>query len=290
MDQPMSKCIRCGSELKRGEQYCDKCGTLNLQPVKRARWNWLPWVVGLITAATALTFLYPVAIYTYRQKTGYYDRQYEADIEEKVSITDAVDRTFENGMFKEEVTFRYPDVSVVTNQNRKKKTEYIDRIERDIRKYCEDENEGKYAADYSYYIDRKKMISILVEVTSLSETPSSSFFVYNIYVNTGTVHNGYSLIHHINMSDKEFYQLVEETYINYFKTADLTEWEQERLLEHVKYDHLDPYLGEDGHLCFAVEIEKEDGTREGAIFDTETKERLKGPVKLPEMRESALRS
>jgi hypothetical protein len=90
------------------------------------------------------------------------------------------------------------------------------------------------------------------------------------------------------MSDKKFYQLVEETYINYFKTADLTEWEQERLLEHVKYDHLDPYLGEDGHLCFAVEIEKEDGTREGAIFDTETKERLKGPVKLPEMRESAL--
>ena len=229
MDQPMSKCIRCGSELKRGEQYCDKCGTLNLQPVKRARWNWLPWVVALITAATALTFLYPVAIYTYRQKTGYYDRQYEADIEERVSITDAVNQTFENGMFKEEVTFRYPEVSVVTNQNRKKKTEYIDRIERDIRKYCEDENEGKYAADYSYYIDRKKMISILVEVTSLSETPSSSFFVYNIYVNTGTVHNGYSLIHHINMSDKKFYQLVEETYINYFKTADLTEWEQERL-------------------------------------------------------------
>ena len=286
----MTKCIRCGSELKRGEQYCDKCGTLNLQPVKRARWNWLPWVVALITAATALTFLYPVAIYTYRQKTGYYDRQYEADIEERVSITDAVNQTFENGMFKEEVTFRYPEVSVVTNQNRKKKTEYIDRIERDIRKYCEDENEGKYAADYSYYIDRKKMISLLVEVTSLSETPSSRFFVYNIYVNTGNVYNGYSLIHHINMSDKKFYQLVEETYINYFKTADLTEWEQERLLEHVKYDHLDPYLGEDGHLCFAVEIEKEDGTREGAIFDTETKERLKGPVKLPEMRESALRS
>ena len=285
----MSKCIRCGSELKRGEQYCDKCGTLNLQPVKRARWNWLPWVVALITAATAMTFLYPVAIYTYRQKTGYYDRQYEAEIEEKVSITDAVNRTFENGMFKEEVTFRYPEVSVVTNQNRKKKTEYIDRIERDIRKYCEDENEGKYAADYSYYIDRKKMISILVEVTSLSETPSSSFFVYNIYVNTGTVHNGYSLIHHINMSDKKFYQLVEETYINYFKTADLTEWEKERLLNHLSYEYLEPYIGEEGHLCFAVEIEKEDGSREGAIFDTETKERLKGPVKLPEMRESALR-
>ena len=284
----MSKCLRCGSELNRGEQYCYKCGTLNIQPVKRARWNWLPWVVGLITAASSLIFLGAIAIRTYGEKSGRFDRLYDSEIEERVSITDAVDRTFENGMFAEKVRFRYPEVSVVTNQNRKKKTEYIDRIERDIRKYCKDENEGKYAADYSYYIDRKKMISILVEVTSLSETPSSRFFVYNIYVNTGTVHNGYSVIHHINMSDKEFYQLVEETYINYFKTADLTEWEQERLLEHVKYDHLDPYLGEDGHLCFAVEIEKEDGTREGAIFDTETKERLKGPVKLPAMRGSAL--
>ena len=285
----MSKCIRCGSELKRGEQYCDKCGTLNLQPVKRARWNWLPWVVALITAATAMTFLYPVAIYTYRQKTGYYDRQYEADIEERLSITDDVNRTFENGMFAEKVRFRYPEVSVVTKQNRKNRTEDIDMIDRDISKYYEGDNKGKYAADYSYYVDRNNVVSILVEVTSLSEKPSSKFFVYNVFLNTGSLLKEYALIHHVKVSDNKFKKLVEETYINYFKTADLTEWEQERLLEHVKYDHLDPYLGEDGHLCFAVEIEKEDGSREGAIFDTETKERLKGPVKLPEMKESALR-
>ena len=285
----MSKCIRCGSELKRGEQYCDKCGTLNLQPVKRARWNWLPWVVALITAATAMTFLYPVAIYTYRQKTGYYDRQYEADIEERVSITDAVNRTFENGMFKEEVTFRYPEVSVVITQNRKKKTEEIDSIRRDVRKYYQGDNKGKYAADYSYYIDRKKMISVLVEVTSLSEKPSSKFFVYNIATSTGSVHYENYVIHHLKMSDKDFYELVEETYLNYFKKADLTEWEEQRLLKNMSYECLEPYIGAEGHLCFAVEIEKEDGSHEGAIFDTETKERLKGPVKLPEMRESALR-
>jgi len=285
----MSKCIRCGSELKRGEQYCDKCGTLNLQPVKRARWDWLPWAVALITAATAMTFLYPVAIYTYRQKTGYFDRQYEADIEERLSITDAENTTFENGMFAEKVRFRYPEVSVVTKQNRKNRTEDIDSIERDISKYYEGENKGKYAADYSYYVDRNNVVSILVEVTSLSEKPSSKFFVYNVFLNTGSLLDDYALIHHVKVSDNKFKKLVEETYLNYFKTADLTEWEENRLLKHVTTAYVDAYIGENGHLCFTTEIEKEDGSREAALFDTETKERLKGPVKLPEMKESALR-
>lgn len=285
----MSKCIRCGSELKRGEQYCDKCGTLNLQPIKRARLNWLPWVVALITAATALVFINPVAIYKYREKTGYFDRVYESQVEEKLSITDAENSTFENGMFTEKVRFRYPEVSVVTKQNRKKKTEYIDRIKRDISKYYEGENKGKYAADYSYYIDRKNVVSILVEVTSLSETPSSKYFVYNVFLNTGSLLPDYALIHDLKLSDNEFKKLVEDTCLNYFKTADLTEWEEERLLKHMTTEYLNVYLGENGHLCFTVEIEKEDGSREAAIFDTETKERLKGPVKLPEMRESALR-
>lgn len=285
----MANCKKCGSVLKPGEYYCRNCGTLDIQPVARERWDWLPWVVILFVAVSALFFLGTSAFYKYREKTGYFDRVYESQVEEKLSITDAENSTFENGMFTEKVRFRYPEVSVVTKQNRKKKTEYIERIERDISKYYEGENKGKYAADYSYYIDRKNVVSILVEVTSLSETPSSKYFVYNVFLNTGSLLPDYALIHDLKLSDNEFKKLVEDTYLNYFKTADLTEWEEERLLKHMTTGYLNVYLGENGHLCFAVEIEKEDGSHEGAIFDTETKERLKGPVKLPEMRESALR-
>ena len=285
----MANCKKCGSVLKPGEYYCNNCGTLDIQPIKRARWDWLPWAVAAFTAATALIFLVPMAVYAYRDKTGYFDRAYESQIEERLSITDDVNRTFENGMFAEKVRFRYPEVSVVTKRNRKNRTEDIDSIDRDIRKYYEGENKGKYAADYSYYVDRNNVVSILVEVTSLSETPNSKFFVYNVFINTGRLLEDYALIHHLKVSDDKFKKLVEETYLNYFKTADLTEWEEDRLLKHVTTAHLDTFIGENGHLCFAVEIEKEDGRREGAIFDTETKERLKGPVKLPEMRKSALR-
>ncbi len=283
----MANCKKCGSVLKPGEYYCRNCGTLDIQPVSRARWDWLPWVVILFVSVSALFFLGTSAFYKYREKTGYFDRVYESQVEEKLSITDAENTTFENGMFTEKVRFRYPEVCVVIKQNRKKKTEYIDRIERDISKYYKGENKGKYAADYSYYVDRNNVVSILVEVTSLSENPSSKYFVYNVFLNTGSLLHDYVLIHDRKLSDNEFRKMVEETYLNYFKTADLTEWEEEMLLKHM--EDMEPYIGENGHLCFMVEIEKEDGSHEGAIFDTETKERLKGPVKLPEMRESALR-
>ncbi|MBO4449444.1 MAG: zinc ribbon domain-containing protein [Clostridiales bacterium] len=274
----MSNCKKCGSVLKPGEYYCNNCGTLDIQPVKRARWGWLPWAVAAFTAATALVFLVPMAVYAYRDKTGYFDRLNQARAAENVSITDAIDTSFKNELTGERERFRYPNVTIKILRSGKKKTEEYGRIERDIEKYYEGNNRHKYAADYSYHIDKTNVVSVLVEVRSLSGTPSSRFYVYNISVNSGNTKRDEALISDLKISDEAFNQLVEETYKSYFKTADLTEWEKDELLDNISYSELNPYIGEDGHLCFAVKISKEDGSSEWAIFDTDTKKRLDGPL------------
>ena len=290
MAQAMSNCQKCGSEFTPEDKFCKKCGAFvpsaanipGLRPVKRARFDWLPWVVGLFTAATALFFLGSMAVSLIGNKTGYFDRLNQSRAEENVSITDR-DVSFKNEYTGEKVRFRYPLVTITKKTSTKKKHVDINEIERHIEKYCEGENEGKYAADYTYFISNKNFVSILVEVRpvvvgNISETPSSKYFVYNISISVGSTMYGETLIKDLKISEKDFYKLVEDTYISYFKTADLTEREQDKLLEQVSYKYLTPYVGENGHLCFAVEMEKEDGSREWAIFDTETKERLKGPL------------
>ena len=286
----MSNCPKCGAEFNPDDKFCKKCGAFvpsianipGLKPVKRARLNWLPWVVAFITAFAFLYFGGMLAFYKYRESTGYFDRVNQSQAEKNVNITDR-DVSFKNGLTGEKVRFRYPLVSITKKTSTRKKNVDIEEIERHIEKYCEGENEGKYAADYSYYISNKKVLSILVEVrpvvvSSIKETPSSRFFVYNVSINVGSTIDGDTLIKDFKISDDAFFEKVEDTYNSYFKTADLTEWEKKRLLKRVSYEHLDPYIGKNGHLCFAVEIEREDGSSEGAIFDTETKERLKGPL------------
>ena len=278
MDQPMSNCQKCGSVLKPEDKFCSKCGAgvpaaeiiPGLQPVKRQRWDWLPWVVGLITASTVLIFLMPMAVYTYRDKTGYFDRK--NDLPQKVTVTDAVNETFSSKLFGENTKFAYPEVSIkgknTNTANRK--------IAKDLEEYHTD-REGDFAADYSYYVN-KDVVSIVVEIcyAQSGKKKSPQYFVYNISVSNGRLLDNERLIREYGISERAFIKKVEETYNRYFETADLNESEKEELKKDASL--VTPYIGRNGHLCFATVIQKEDGYNEEALFDTKTKKVLKGPI------------
>ena len=71
---------------------------------------------------------------------------------------------------------------------------------------------------------------------------------------------------------------VKRTYDSYVKTVNLTEEEKKELYNDA---HLaEPFFGEDGHLCFATVIPKEDGDNESILFDADTKKVLPGPIDL----------
>ena len=277
----MSNCLRCGSELKPGDKYCDKCGALNIQPVKRARWNWLPWIGVLFAAVSVLYFGGMTVFFKYKEQTGQFDNARQSRVEENVDITSRNLR-ITNKLTGEKIRFRYPKVTITsypdTYRKRGKRTTRISEIDKDIGKYCEGEKYGRYAADYSYYINNK-ILSIIVEVRRVDETPRTDYFVYNIYVGTGTVIEADNLIRDdYKTSDDNFFEMAEKTFISCFEAGDLTEKEKDKLLGQLSYTFLEPYIGEGGHLCFAAEIEKEDGSHEMAIFDAEDQKRLTGPL------------
>ena len=280
MDQHMSNCQRCGSELKPEDKFCAKCGASvpaaviipGLQPVKRQRWDWLPWVVGLITAATALIFLVPMAIYTYRVKTGYFERI--NDLSQKVTVTDAVNETFSSKRFGENTKFAYPQVSI-----KGKKTNSANRkIAKELEEYHTD-REGEFAADYSYYVS-KEVVSIVVEIcyAKSSKDPGIQYFVYNISVANGRLLDEEQFIREYGISDAAFFNKVKATYESYIKTVNLTEREKRELLKVKSYGSVTPFIRADGHLCFMGFIDKEDGNNEAVLFDTKTRKVLAGPL------------
>ena len=283
MDRPMLNCPKCGTEFNPADKFCKKCGTLvpsdvnipGLKPVKRARLNWLPWVVALVTAFAVLYFGGMLALYKYREYTGYYDNLHRLQAEEKVKVTDDRNRTVVYEPTGERVRFRYPRVSItLKNRNKKHTTKFDDEIEPDLEKYYD----GKHAANYVYYIN-DNVLSVIVEVRRLGENPRSDYFVYNFSLETGRMLEAETMIlKNTKITDKQFFKMVKETYNSYFETADLTEKEKSIMLDRVSYEYVEPYFGERGHICFAAEIEKEDGSHEMAIFDAETQKRLTGPL------------
>jgi hypothetical protein len=272
----MSKCQRCGSELKEGNKFCDNCGAFVPVPVvitvmPRRRFNWLPWVVGLVTAATALLLISVIALELYRRSTGYYESA--RFVYSDIKVKGAVDDTYVTGPSGEEVKFTYPKVEI-----RGKNTNTANRkIKRNIEDYVKNGRKGDYAADYTYYINRNT-VAVIVEVQSLKEDHSSKYFVYNITTTRGNTIRDGDIVKRYGIESDEFFRLVEKSYKRYFKSVNLTEVEKEKMLGLISYSHLDPYLNDDGHLCFATEIIREDGSRQGALFDTDTLEYLEGPL------------
>ena len=269
MDQPMSYCQKCGSELRPGEQFCDRCGALNIQPVKRARWNWLPWVGVLFAVVSVLYFGGATVLYKYREQTGYFD------VSQRVTVTDAVNETYDTKLFGENTRFAYPQVSIMgakTDSANKK-------IARDMEKYLS-KREGEYAADYSYYVS-KKVVSIVVAVCYANSRHSNikeniKYFVYNISVSNGRMLNNEQALRQYGIGESGFINRVKSTYRRYSQTADLTGDEKKELLEDA---HMaEPYFGKKGHLCFAAVIPSESGDGEAALFDSETDKELEVPM------------
>ena len=106
----MANCVKCGSELKPTDKFCQKCGTLNIQPVKSRRWGWLPWVVALSTAIIVIMFAGTAVLEIYRRNTGYYERR--NDPSQNVTVTDAVNETFSSRRFGDNTQFAYPEGSI----------------------------------------------------------------------------------------------------------------------------------------------------------------------------------
>ena len=274
----MANCVKCGSELRPGEKFCDKCGTLNIQPVKRRRLNWLPWVVGAITAFAVLYFVGMTILYKYREYTGYFENM--NDPSQNVTVTDAVNETFSSELFGENTKFAYPEVSIKgknTNSANQK-------IAKEIEKYHEG-REGQFAADYTYYFNKhpsfnKKVLSIVVEVCYVrtSTRSDSTYFVYNISIETGRLLDTEQTLRSFGIGQTGLENSVKRTYDSYVKTVNLTEEEKKELYNDV---HLaEPFFGKDGHLCFATVIPKEDGDNISILFDADTKKVLPGPIDL----------
>ena len=276
----MANCVKCGSELKPTDKFCQKCGTLNIQPVKSRRWGWIPWVVALATAMIVFLLGGVSVLEIYRRNTGYYERR--NDPSQNVTVTDAVNETFSSKLFGENTKFAYPEVSIKGKNTRiANKT-----IAKEIEKYHEG-REGEFAADYFYYFNmdpsfNKKVLSIVVEVcyvrTSKRSNSRSSFFVYNISIEDGRLLNDEQVLRKFGIGKTGFEYSVKKTYDSYVKTVNLTEEEKKELYNDV---HLaEPFFGEDGHLCFMTVIPKEDGDNESILFDADTKKVLPGPIDL----------
>ena len=272
----MSYCQKCGSELRPGEQFCDRCGALNIQPVKRARWNWLPWVGVLFAVVSVLCFGGTTVLYKYREQTGYFERM--DDPSQNVTVTDAVNETFSSKLFGENTKFAYPQVSIKgknTNSANKK-------IAKEIEKYHTN-REGQFAADYTYYFNKdpsfnKKVLSIVVELCYVrtSKRSDSIYFVYNISIETGRLLDTEQTLRAFGIGQTGLEKSVKRTYDSYVKTVDLTENEKKELYDDARL--AEPFFGKDGHLCFATVIPKEDGDSISILFDADTKKVLNGPL------------
>ncbi|MCR5340340.1 MAG: zinc ribbon domain-containing protein [Saccharofermentans sp.] len=266
----MANCVKCGSELKPTDKFCQKCGTLNIQPVKSRRWGWLPWVVALATAMIVF-FLGGVSVLEiYRDNTGYYERLSE----DKVTVSDAVNETFSSKLLGENTKFAYPEVSI-----RGKRTNTANnKIAKEIEKYREG-REGDFAADYKYYVS-EKVVSVVVEVCYVGseDRPNIKYFVYNISLSNGRLLNNDQTLRHYGTNGNAFKNRVEKVYDSYIKTVNLTKKEQRELYNDA---HLaEPFIGNKGHLCFATIIPKEDGDNEAVLFDSSTKKVIPGPIDL----------
>lgn len=270
----MANCLKCGYELKPGDKFCDNCGTTVILPIKRQRLSFLPWVVGMLTAALCMIFLIPTGIELYRKSTGYEKEEVRKQVMSdcEVTVSDAVNETFSSELYGENTKFRYPKVNIegrITDEANA-------RIKRSIKKYYEDDKEGKYAANYTYYVNGN-VVSILAEVISLTVYKAHYYFVFNISIETGKLLEAYEVPKQSHITDEWFFKSVKDCYAEYFETADLTDDEKEALLKHVSYTSLDPYYGEDGHLCFGIKTESNDGP-EYVRFDVETKKELPSPI------------
>lgn len=271
----MANCLKCGYELKPGDKFCDNCGTTVILPIKRQRLSFLPWVVGMLTAALCMLFLIPTGIELYRKSTGYEKEEVRKQIMSdcEVTVSDAKSEIFSSELYGEHTVFRYPRVEIEGRITNEANAKIRDRIE----KYYDDENKGNYAADYTYYVNGN-MVSILAEVYSLTVFRAHYHFVFNISIETGNLIDRYNFRKQSGVSTRMFSDAVKETYEEYFETADLTEQDREWMLRHVSFDSLDAYFGENGHLCIGIEIEKEKGSNEYVRFDVETKKQIPSPI------------
>jgi hypothetical protein len=280
----MSFCRNCGSELKPEIKFCEKCGTPvpaaldipGLKPVKRARLNWLPWAVAGFTAVYVLFFgWFIVMAKVYGRNPGNFKNK--NSVTEKVSpeikVYDAVNERFSSERFGDKTMFAYPEISIEGENTDSANAE----IEKDLGKYCKGNKLGKYAAQYTYYIS-ENVVSILVEMCRTKNDPRVEYYVYNISIETGKLLKDEELITLYGTTDEDFFEKVKETYNSYYKDGKITQKEKDDLLKEMNYRNLYPYIGKNGHLCFAVSISKEDESSEDVIFDTNTKKPLTGLI------------
>ena len=122
------------------------------------------------------------------------------------------------------------------------------------------------------------MLSIVVEVCYVrtSTRSDSTYFVYNISIETGRLLDTEQTLRSFGIGQTGLENSVKRTYDSYVKTVNLTEEEKKELYNDA---HLaEPFFGEDGHLCFATVIPKEDGDNISILFDADTKKVLPGPI------------
>ena len=130
-------------------------------------------------------------------------------------------------------------------------------IEKEISKYLSDKYMHELKSRYVYFMN-DKIVSIIVynDYTWFDDDWMTT--VFNIDLKTGKLLEDGEVIKLCGLTDKEFFKKVKTIYTSYIEKGIAEHqdypnaksfYEQNR--KRVSYRYIDPYIGPDGHLCFA---------------------------------------
>lgn len=163
------------------------------------------------------------------------------------SVKTAVSKSFKNDDSK--WFAKIPEISIPG-----KDTESVNSS---IKEKCSEFLKKKYEISYEhYYVEKYKMVVILVDVIDILEGPYLEYIPFNVSIETGKLLTDAEVIKLYGISDKVFLDKVKKIYKDFrpFDPTITKEMEEDIIkvnLGYVSLEYIDPFVGEDGRLCFS---------------------------------------
>ena len=189
-----------------------------------------------------------------------------------VKVTTAVNKSFTE--YGKTVKYQIPQVSI-SGKN-------MDSVNKRIKKnnpekYSNPKKSGGFGiceVTYSYYINGD-ILSIIIRYSKRTgDGAPDGYDIYNIRISTGKLLSKKALLKQCGTTEKKFLKNAKKIYKSIkIRKPFFTKYSKSDTLKNcVSMKHISPYVGKNGHLCFAgiVGWEADAGCKE-ALFDTKTK-------------------
>ena len=194
-----------------------------------------------------------------------------------VKVTDAVNKTFKAD-YGVKYKYQIPKITISGKNtdeiNRKIKKDNPERFSNP--KYDSDIEGGICDVTYTYN-HNDKIISILIRYSNQSGVASPvGYKVYNISVSTGKFISDKEMLELYGTTETAFFSTVKSIYEKIEMKDDDYDfpYDKTETLKRVSFEYIDPYLGQNNHLCFVGVIWGIGGGQYEGLdlpFDTETK-------------------